>query len=207
MNDRIGSPRVASLVTSAEEAVALIARGSTVGMSGFTGAGYPKAVPAALARRMTEANVHGGGFTVGVWTGASSAPYLHRLLAAADGIDLRIPYQSDPVSRAKINAGEMDYLDLHLSHVAQMVVEGFFGHLDVALVEVAGVTEDGDLVPSSSVGNSKTWLDLADRVILEVNSWQPIEMSLCSSVPRWPRAGRSPASCRGQPRRPHRARR
>src|SRR5450432_1062450 len=114
MNDRIGSPRVASLVTSAEEAVALIARGSTVGMSGFTGAGYPKAVPAALARRMTEANVHGGGFTVGVWTGASTAPDLDGLLAAADGIDLRIPYQS--VSRAKINAGEMDYLDLHLSH-------------------------------------------------------------------------------------------
>ena len=161
---------------SAEQAAELIARGSTVGMSGFTGAGYPKAVPAALARRMTEANAHGGGFTVGVWTGASTAPDLDGLLAAADGIDLRMPYQSDPVSRAKINAGEMDYLDLHLSHVAQMVWEGFFGQLDVALVEVASVTEDGDLVPSSSVGNNKTWLHLADRVILEVNSWQPIEM-------------------------------
>ena len=56
----------------------------------------------------------------------------------------------------------------HLGHL--------FGHLDVALVEVASVTEDGDLVPSSSVGNNKTWLDLADRVMLGVNSWQPIEM-------------------------------
>ena len=44
-------------------------------------------------------------------------------LAAVDGIDLRMPYQSDPVSRAKINAGQIDYLDLHLSHVAQMVWE------------------------------------------------------------------------------------
>ena len=26
------------------------------------------------------------------------------------------------------------------------------------------------------MGNNKTWLDLADRVILEVNSWQPIEL-------------------------------
>jgi succinyl-CoA:acetate CoA-transferase len=54
-----------------------------------------------------------------------------------------------------------------------MVRGGFFGHLDVALVEVAGVTADGALIPSSSVGNNNTWLDLADRVILEVNSWQP----------------------------------
>ncbi len=39
-------------------------------------------------------------------------------------------------------------------------------------MEVSGITADGDLVPSSSVGNNKTWLDRADRVVLEVNSWQ-----------------------------------
>jgi succinyl-CoA:acetate CoA-transferase len=80
------------------------------------------------------------------------------------------------VSRAKINDGSLDYLDVHLSHVAQMVWEGFFGHLDVALIEASGVTEAGELIPSSSVGNNKTWIDMADRVILEVNSWQPAEL-------------------------------
>ena len=54
-----------------------------------------------------------------------------------------------------------------------MAWEGFLGTLDVALVEVSAVNEDGTLVPSSSVGNNKTWIDLADRVILEVNRWQP----------------------------------
>src|SRR5579863_1453360 len=86
---------------------------------------------------------------------------------------MRMPYQSDPVSRAKINAGLLDYLDMHLSHVAQMVWEGAFGHLDVAVVEISGISADGELIPSSSVGNNKTWIDMADRVILEVNSWQP----------------------------------
>ena len=43
---------------------------------------------------------------------------------------------------------------MHLSHVAQMVAEGFLGHLDIALIEVAGVTADGALIPSSSVGNN-----------------------------------------------------
>jgi succinyl-CoA:acetate CoA-transferase len=173
---RVRCEALADAVMSAEQAATFIAPGDHVGMSGFTGAGYPKAVPAALVRRVTDATARGDGFTVSVWTGASTAPELDGALAAVDGIDLRMPYQSDPVSRAKINAGLLDYLDLHLSHVAQMVWEGFFGHLDIALVEVAGITADGALIPSSSVGNNKTWIDMADRVIVEVNSWQPIEL-------------------------------
>lgn len=170
---RIRSRALRGKVMTAEAAAALISPGANVGLSGFTGAGYPKAVPAALVERMSEATARGDRFKVGVWTGASTAPELDGALAAVDGVELRMPYQSDPVTRAKINAGSMDYLDVHLSHVAQMVWEGFFGHLDLALIEVAGITADGDLVPSSSVGNNKTWIDQADRVILEVNSWQP----------------------------------
>ena len=173
---RLRCKAVADRVMSAEEAAAFIAPGNHVGMSGFTGSGHPKAVPAALVRRVTDAASRGDRFTVSVWTGSSTAPELDGALAAVDGIDLRMPYQSDPVSRAKINAGLLDYVDVHLSHVAQMVSEGFFGQLDVALVEVAGITADGTLIPSSSVGNNTTWIDMADRVILEVNSWQPIEL-------------------------------
>ncbi len=173
---RIRHAAARAKIMSAADAAALIAPGSHVGMSGFTGAGHPKAVPAALVARMSEAQERGDRFSVGVWTGASTAPDLDGALAAVDGIDLRMPYQSDPITRAKINAGLMDYLDVHLSHVAQMVWEGFFGHLDVALIEVSGITEDGDLIPSSSVGNNKTWIDQADKVILEVNSRQLVEL-------------------------------
>jgi succinyl-CoA:acetate CoA-transferase len=94
-------------------------------------------------------------------------------LARAGGIHLRLPYQSDPETRKRINAGEMDYMDIHLSHVAQFVEYGFLGKLDVALIEVTAILEDGRVVPSSSLGNNKTWIDCAERVILEVNSWQP----------------------------------
>ena len=85
---------------------------------------------------------------------------------------MRLPYQSDPTCRARINAGEMEYIDIHLSHVAQQMWFGFYGALDVAVVEVVGIREDGSLIPSTSVGNNKTWLDQAKRVILEVNSHQ-----------------------------------
>ena len=51
MGDRIRHKGLKSTVMSAEAAAALIPNGSVVGMSGFTGAGYPKAVPTAIARR------------------------------------------------------------------------------------------------------------------------------------------------------------
>jgi succinyl-CoA:acetate CoA-transferase len=176
-SDRIRHPGFGAKVMTAPEAAALIPAGANVGMSGFTGAGYPKAVPQALAHRVQAAAAAGEPFTVSVWTGASTAPELDGALAGVDGIELRMPYQSDPITRAKINSGQLDYVDVHLSHVAQMVWEGFFGHLDVAVVEAAAITEDGQLVPSTSVGNNKTWLDRADAVIVEVNSWQPTELA------------------------------
>jgi succinyl-CoA:acetate CoA-transferase len=153
---------------SADEAASLVPNGANVGMSGFTGAGYPKAVPLALARRIEQPRAEP--FRIGVWTGASTAPELDGALAKVNGIELRLPYQSDPVTRQRINAGTMDYIDLHLSHVAQFVWFGFLGHLDVAVIEVAAILPDGRLVPSTSIGNNKTWLDQADLVILEVNS-------------------------------------
>ncbi|MDO5087718.1 MAG: acetyl-CoA hydrolase/transferase family protein [Comamonadaceae bacterium] len=157
---------------SADEAAALIRPGFNVGMSGFTGAGYPKAVPQALARRIETAHAAGEPFRIGLWTGASTAPELDGALAKVEGVDMRLPYQSDPTTRARINSGQMQYVDMHLSHVGQFVWFGFLGHLNVAVIEVAGVLPDGRLIPTTSVGNNKTWIDQADHVILEVNRWQ-----------------------------------
>lgn len=173
---RVLHPGLRQKIMSAEQAAALIHHGDHVGMSGFTGSGYPKAVPPALARHIEAANQGGQTFRIGVWTGASTAPELDGALAKVGGIEMRLPYQSDPTCRARINAGEMEYVDIHLSHVAQFVWFGFLGKLNVAVVEVAGIREDGRLIPASSLGNNKTWLDLADKVILEVNSQHPLEL-------------------------------
>jgi len=172
MSDRIRNPHLLRKRMSAAGAAALIQPGDTVAMSGFTGAGYPKAVPQALAARMELANAAGQAFRIKVLTGASTAPELDGALAKVGGMELRLPYQSDPTTRARINAGDMEYIDLHLSHVAQYAWFGFFGDIDVAVIEVAGILEDGRLVPSSSVGNNKTWLEQAGKVILEVNQRQ-----------------------------------
>lgn len=161
---------------SADAAAALIKPGMTVAMSGFTGAGYPKAVPQALAVQMEAAHARGEDFKINVLTGASTAPELDGVLAKAGGMQLRLPYMSDPNMRRQINDGELDYMDIHLSHVAQHAWIGFYGHINVAVIEAVGILADGRLIPSSSVGNNKTWLDMADVVIVEVNSQQSAAM-------------------------------
>ena len=170
--DRVQNPVLQAKIMSAEEAAALIPAGANVGMSGFTGAGYPKLVPQALAKRIEKLHAAGEDFRIGLWTGASTAPELDGVLAKANAIGMRLPYQSDPTVRKQINAGQTQYTDIHLSHVAQLAWFGFLGHLKVAVVEVVGILPDGRLIPSSSVGNNKTWLDQADQIILEVNTMQ-----------------------------------
>jgi succinyl-CoA:acetate CoA-transferase len=181
---RIHSSALRSKIMSAEEAVGLIpagvnigvsgftGSGVNIGVSGFTGSGYPKATPEALARRITEANQAGQNFKVGVWTSASTAPELDGVLAKVEGVKMRLPFQADPTCRQRINQGEMDYFDMHLSHVAQFARSNFLGKIEVAIIEVVGILEDGRLIPSTAIGNSKTWIDEADKVIVEVNAAQ-----------------------------------
>ena len=173
---RVRHPYFRDLVTDAASAVDRIRHGDTVAISGFASAGTPKAFAPALADRIRRVRADGGELSVNLLTGASVASEAESLLAEVDGVALRMPYQSEPTARGKINDGRMDYVDIHLSHVAQQVWEGNYGKVDVAVVEVAAITEDGKLIPSMSVGNNKTWLEVADAVILEVNSWVPLEV-------------------------------
>ncbi len=163
-------------VMSAQEAAALIKNGDTIGFSGFTGAGYPKDFPLALAERAKQLHQAGEEFRVNVYTGASTAPELDGALAEAGAVGYRMPYQSDPETRRRINSGDIDYTDIHLSHSALQLRQGFLGSLDYAVVEVAAIKEDGSAVPSSSVGNNAVYLERAEKVILEVNSWQSLDL-------------------------------
>ncbi len=171
-NARIHSHAHRAKVMSAEDAAALIAPDTTVGLSGFTASGYPTAVPLALAARIEAEHAAGRPFKLRIWTGASTGPELDGALAKADGIEFRLPYNSDPTCRDKINSGQMAYFDMHLSQVAPVAWQGILGPLDTAIIQVTGIREDGGLIPASSVGNNKTWLDRAGQVILEVNRWQ-----------------------------------
>ncbi len=173
---RVRNKALREKITYATDAAELIKNGYKVGMSGFTGSGYPKLVPQALAEHILREHSKGGKFRISVMTGASTSSELDGVLAMVDGIELRMPYNSDPIAREKINYGKMEYFDFHLGAVAQYVRCGFFGEIDMAVIEVAGITEDGKLIPSTSVGNNQVFIDAAREVILEVNNYPPLEL-------------------------------
>jgi succinyl-CoA:acetate CoA-transferase len=176
MSDRILNASFRSKVMSADEAAALIPSGAAIGSSGFTPAGAPKDVPVALAKRAAAAKEAGEDFKVGIWTGASTGPSVDGAIAGAGAMSFRTPYQGDANCRKGINSGEIDYVDMHLSHAAPFAAAGFLGKLDYAIIEIVGITEDGRLIPSTSVGNNATWIDLADKVILEVTAFQTADL-------------------------------
>ncbi|GAN67538.1 succinate CoA transferase [Acetobacter orleanensis] len=172
MKERIRNVALRSKVCSAENAAELIRPGAVVGASGFTGAGYPKAVPEALAGLMEQAHTRGEDYRISLITGASTGPQLDGVLAKANGVSFRSPFNTDAAMRDRINNDETEYFDNHLGQVAGRAVQGNYGKFDIALVEAVAITEDGGIVPTSSVGNSQTFLDIAEKVIIEVNDWQ-----------------------------------
>ncbi|QZT37354.1 acetyl-CoA hydrolase/transferase family protein [Halosquirtibacter xylanolyticus] len=160
-------------ILTPEEAASFIQHDDTVAFSGFTPAGSPKDIPTAIAKRAEEFHAKGEPFKIGVITGASTGDSLDGALARANAVKFRTPYQSNKDLRKALNNGSAEYFDLHLSVVAQEMRYGFFGDIDVAIIEVADVTEDGEIVLTSGVGISPTAIRLAKKVILEKNSNHP----------------------------------
>ena len=169
--DRVRNKALQSKIVTAEEAAAFFKPDMNVACSGFTASAYPKAVPMALAERMKKEP-----FSVNIRTGASTGPELDDVLAQVHGIKKRLPYQTDTVLRKEINDGSVDYLDLHLSESAQLSRCGYLGKIDVALVEACAITEEGNLIPTTSLGNAASYVQSADKVIVEINTTQPLEL-------------------------------
>jgi succinyl-CoA:acetate CoA-transferase len=176
MSDRILHKGLKAKVMSAEEAAELIPNGAILGMSGFTGAGYPKAVPIALSKRAIEERMKGKAFKVTALTGASTGPELDQAMGLTESVSFRFPYNGDAVMRQKINDGVIEYQDMHLSHAGSLVRYGYYGRpdnkIDFAVIEVTKIKEDGSLVFSSSCGANTAYFDVAEKYILEVNEWQ-----------------------------------
>jgi acetyl-CoA hydrolase len=160
-------------ILTPEEAAALIQNGETIGFSGFTPAGAPKAIPRALAERAKEEHALGREFKVGVLTGASTGRSLDAALADAEAISFRTPYQSDALLRSQINAGKVRFVDMHLSLLPQAVRYGFLGKVHWAVVEACDLTSGGGVVLSTAVGAAPTYLREAEKVLIELNSIHP----------------------------------
>jgi succinyl-CoA:acetate CoA-transferase len=162
--DRIKDKRLWDRVVTPEEAASWIQDGMTLGLSGFTRAGDVKAVPFALVKRAEKES-----FKVNVYTGASLGSDIDKLFAEVGILGKRLPFQADPTMRNKINNGEILFIDQHLSHTAELIRANVMDPIDFAILEALSITEDGMVIPTTSVGNSMSFALNAKSIIIEIN--------------------------------------
>ena len=164
-------------IITAQEAAEYVKHGDNLGISGFTAAGTPKVVPAAIAEKAEREHAAGREFKVNLFTGASTNDATDGALTRANAIDKRTPYQGSGDLRAGANKQQLNYFDLHLSELAQKIRQGTYGKIDVAIIEAQSVTDEGEIVLGTGVGNIPTLAALAEKVIVEVNDQIPAEIA------------------------------
>jgi len=169
--DRIKFAPLKDKVITAQQAASFIQDGMVVGSSGFTKAGDSKVVLPAFAERAQKEKIK-----ITLMTGASLGHETDGKLAAAGALHKRMPFQVDRTLRAKINAGEVLFIDQHLSESAELLHNKNLPSVDLAIIEAAYIDRDGNIVPTTSVGNSVTFAALAKQVIIEINTAVPEEI-------------------------------
>ncbi|TYR32625.1 succinate CoA transferase [Sphingobacterium phlebotomi] len=169
--ERIKLERLKDKVMTVQEAISFFDNDMVVGASGFTKAGDSKVVLEALAERARTEDIK-----ITLMTGASLGHDTDGKLAAAGALKKRMPFQVDRTLRNKINAGEVLFIDQHLSESAELLHNKNLPSVDIAVIEVAYIDRDGSLVPTTSVGNSATFAELAEKIIIEINAAIPMEI-------------------------------
>lgn len=190
---RIHRLEMQRLLVPAEATLQYFRHGQAIGWSGFTPVNYPKVVPLALAKHV-EANNLQGKMQFDLFVGASVGPEVEDRWANNNMIRTRWPFQSSKPLTKLINEAKVKMGDIHLSNFAYSLTNGAFnvhghddvntdpgfrrladqrGHLDIAVIEASEILADGSIVPGGAVGIIPEIVDLADKIIIEVNTSIP----------------------------------
>ncbi|KXN81006.1 Acetyl-CoA hydrolase [Leucoagaricus sp. SymC.cos] len=157
-----------------------------IGWSGFTGVGYPKSVPTAIADHIEQNNLQANPSTkkkFNLFVGASVGPEVEDRWARLDMIARRYPHQVGKDIARGINAGRINFADKHLSMFPQDLTYGYYSlrkthgdpkkPLNWAIIEATAITEDGHIIPGASVGATPEIVQSAEKIIIEVNTTIP----------------------------------
>lgn len=171
IEQRIERKELLPKIASAKTAAAIIKDGMTVAVGGYTSSGYPKAV----ARELVERKKAGEAFQIRLLSGANNG-HLDTMLAQEELISWRAPMIESKVIAKQVNDGKVHYVEQQMNKMPRLVTTGAFGMIDVAIVEALKITEDGYVVPTSSIGIMPQLLEMAKVVIVEINTAQPLTL-------------------------------
>ncbi|KAM0325754.1 hypothetical protein ACHAQA_007054 [Verticillium albo-atrum] len=175
---RVRRPSMLNKLTHPEKLLQHFPNGAYIGWSGFTGVGYPKKMPTYLADHVEKNNLQGK-LKYSLFVGASSGAETEDRWAGLDMIDRRSPHQVGKSIAKGINEGRIQFFDKHLSMFPVDLMYGFYTKdrpnekLDVVVVEATDILEDGSIVPGASVGATPELIQMANKIIIEVNTSLP----------------------------------
>ncbi|KAI7200691.1 Acetyl-CoA, partial [Hortaea werneckii] len=139
LKSRVRRPSYLNKLRRAEDLIDLFPHGTYIGWSGFTGVGYPKKVPTALADHV-EKNGLQGKLKYNLFVGASSGAETENRWARNNMIERRSPHQVGKEIAKGINNGNIKFFDKHLSMFPVDLMYGYYtkqkekNRLDVAVV-------------------------------------------------------------------------
>ncbi|TGO48586.1 hypothetical protein BCON_0236g00140 [Botryotinia convoluta] len=178
LKSRVRRPSLLKKLAHPQDLIPLFPNGAYIGWSGFTGVGYPKKIPTMLADHVEKNNLQGK-LKYSLFVGASSGAETENRWAELNMIERRSPHQVGKAIAKGINNGNINFFDKHLSMFPVDLVYGFYTKdrpnkkLDVVIVEATAITEDGGIIPGASVGASPELIQMADKIIVEVNTSMP----------------------------------
>jgi len=170
--DRIRNKSLISKIVSKEEAAESIQDGMVIGTSGGDASAFPKAFFSALAKRADK----GERFQIQLLTSGPIAEEIDGTLTQKGLISRRLGQQSSTILRKAVNQRKVIFIDLPSGMFPMKVREGRFGRLDVAVLEAMAITEDGFIVPSTAVLDGPSHVQVAEKIIIELNYAYPPEM-------------------------------
>lgn len=169
---RIGKKELLDRVVPADQAAQFFKGGMVVATSGNALSGYPKEIFAALAARMQREP-----FKIDLMATGPLGPEVEEALVRAGGLRRRIGTVGTRLLREAINRREVGFLEGKSGRLAQYARWGYYGPVDLAVIEAAGIDGEGNILPGTTVYDAPDWVDLAPAVLLEINWRRPVEMA------------------------------
>lgn len=163
-------------IADAETITGDIPTDASLAVSGFGSVGYPKAVPLALAESRRD-------LSLSIVSGGSVGGEIDTAMIDADAIDRRYPFVATEAARDAINDGRIAFHDRHIFRLGDEVALDQLVDVDVAVIEAVAVGEDW-LIPSTSVGHTPAFVEHAEKIVVEVNDAQPLDLQRVHDIYR-----------------------
>ncbi len=169
---RVRRKQLHSRITTPERAALSVKDGMKIATGGATHAGYPRAFFLALAERIKN----GDKLQIDLHTCSPLGQEIDGELAKLGAVRRRLSHQAQPPMAKAINDGKILYADMGACVYATQVRYGFFGTMDMAIVEAVAITEEGFIVPSTTLSDVPSLVRESRQVIVEINLTLPEEL-------------------------------